>query len=345
MRGHICAIVAAAVMSAGASVAEPTYTLLGFDDLKGWAADDHQAALSTFLNTCGDIKDPEWANLCALAADVEDAKAFFELFFQPVLIEDGADMLFTGYYEPEIDGALSRGGPYQHPIYRVPDDLVPGEPYATRRELQEGDLLAGKGLEIAWLADPVDLFFLQVQGSGRIKLPDGGRLRVGYGGKNGREYSSVGLELVNRGVFEAHQVSADVIRNWVRENPEEGRELLWVNDSYVFFREVNEVPADKGPLGAMNRSITTMRSIAVDPTIVKLGAPVWIEKEGAEPLNRLMIAQDTGSAIKGAQRADIFFGTGDQAGRDAGRIKDGGRIVVLLPIQSAYAKLPAELID
>ena len=345
MLGRIYAIACLAVMSAGASLAQPTYTLLGFNDLKGWAADDHQAALSTFLNTCGDINDPEWSNLCDLAADVEDAKAFFELFFQPVLIEDGEPMLFTGYYEPEIRGSLTQGGIYQHPIYAVPDDLVVGQPYATRRELDEGALLAGRGLEIAWLADPVDLFFLQVQGSGRVKLPDGGGIRVGYGGKNGREYSSVGLELVNRGIYESHQVSADVIRNWVRDNPEEGRELLWVNDSYVFFREVSEVPADKGPLGAMNRSITTMRSIAVDPSIVKLGAPVWIEKEGADPLTRLMIAQDTGSAIKGAQRADIFFGTGPEAGRDAGRIKDGGRIVVLLPIQSAYAKLPADLIE
>lgn len=345
MLGRVCAIAGLAVMSAGASLAKPTYTMLGFDDLNGWAADDHQAALSTFLNTCRDIKDPEWESLCALAADAGDAKAFFELFFQPVLIEDGEPMLFTGYFEPEISGSLTQGGIYQHPIYAVPDDLVPGQTYASRRELDEDAVLAGRDLEIAWLADPVDLFFLQVQGSGRIKLPNGGRIRVGYGGKNGREYSSIGLELVRRGVYESHQVSADVIRNWVRDNPEEGRELLWVNESYVFFREVSEVPADKGPLGAMNRSITTMRSIAVDPSITKLGAPVWIEKEGADPLNRLMIAQDTGSAIKGAQRADIFYGTGDQAGRDAGRIKDAGRIVVLLPIQNAYAKLPAELIE
>jgi membrane-bound lytic murein transglycosylase A len=189
------------------------------------------------------------------------------------------------------------------------------------------------------------LFFLQVQGSGRVKLPDGGRIRVGYGGKNGRDYSSVGLEMVGRGIYDSHQVSAEVIQNWVRNNPEVGRELLWVNDSYVFFREVSEVPAAEGPLGAMNRSITTMRSIAVDPSIVKLGAPVWIEKEGADPLNRLMIAQDTGSAIKGAQRADIFYGTGDQAGTHAGRIKDTGRIVVLLPIQRAFAKLPKDLIE
>jgi membrane-bound lytic murein transglycosylase A len=161
-------------------------------------------------------------------------------------------------------------------------------------------------------------------------------MRVGYGGKNGRDYSSVGMALVDRGIFEPHQVSAAVIRNWVRQNRKEGRALLWENESYVFFREVSEVPADQGPLGAMNRSITQGRSIAVDPAFVALGAPVWIEKEGAEPMNRLMIAQDTGSAIKGAQRADIFFGTGDEAGAQAGQIKDGGRIVVLVPTTMAH---------
>lgn len=321
---------------------QPSYTLLTFDDLEGWAADDHAKALDVFRETCGDIADPEWAALCSFSAEVSDARAFFEMFFQPVLIEDGTDMLFTGYYEPEIAGALTQGGPYQYPIHAVPEDLVEGQPYLSRRELEQNGVLQGRGLEIAWLADPVDKFFLQVQGSGRIKLPDGTWLRVGYGGKNGREYSSVGVELVNRGTFEAHQVSADVIRNWVRNNPDEGRALLWTNDSYVFFREVSEVPPEKGPLGAMNRSVTAMRSIAVDPTITKLGAPVWIEKDGAAPLNRLMIAQDTGSAIKGAQRADIFFGTGEAAGRRAGRIKDGGRMIVLLPIQSAYAKLPED---
>lgn len=345
MLGRAATMGLVGLLTVGAAMAQPTYTLLDFEDLSGWASDDHQAALSVFRNTCGDIRDQEWESLCGLAADVTDAKAFFEVFFQPVLIEDDAEMLFTGYYEPEIKGALTRGGIYQHPIYRVPDDLITGEPYLSRRELEETEALADQGLEIAWLADPVDLFFLQVQGSGRIELPNGDRLRVGYGGKNGREYSSVGLELVNRGTYEAHQVSADVIRNWVRQNPEEGRELLWTNESYVFFREVNEVPPEKGPLGAMNRSITPMRSIAVDPSITKLGAPVWIEKEGETPLNRLMIAQDTGSAIKGAQRADIYFGTGDGAGRAAGRIRDGGRMVVLLPIQRAYAKLPDELIE
>ena len=198
----------------------------------------------------------------------------------------------------------------------------------------------GHGLEIAYIDDPVDVFFLQVQGSGRVRLDDGSAIRVGYGGKNGHDYRSVGQELIRRGIYQSHQVSAQVIKNWVRRNPDEGAELLRHNPSYVFFREVSEVPADKGPLGAMNRSITPMRSIAVDPKFTRLGAPVGIEKGGKDPLRRLMIAQDTGSAIKGAQRADIFYGTGRKAGLTAGKIKDPGRMIVLMPIQTAYALAP-----
>jgi membrane-bound lytic murein transglycosylase A len=200
--------------------------------------------------------------------------------------------------------------------------------------------MEGRGLEIAWVDDPVELFFLQIQGSGRVRFPDGRVVRVGYGGFNGHAYRSIGKEMVRRGIYEAHQVSAQVIRNWVKRNPGDGEELLYHNDSYVFFREVSEVPADQGPLGAMNRSITALRSIAVDPAFTPLGAPVWIEKEGAAPMRRLMVAQDTGSAIKGAQRADIFYGTGAKAGAAAGAVKDPGRLLVLLPIQRAYALLP-----
>jgi membrane-bound lytic murein transglycosylase A len=222
----------------------------------------------------------------------------------------------------------------------MPSEARRIRPWLTRREILTSGVMAGRGLEIAWVDDPVELFFLQIQGSGRIRYPDGGFIRVGYSGANGHPYRSIGKELVRRGVYQPHQVSAEVIKNWVRRNPLLGEQLLFHNNSYVFFREVSEVPADKGPLGAMNRSITTLRSIAVDPRFTPLGAPVWIEKNGKNPMNRLMIAQDTGSAIKGAQRADIFFGTGDQAGRTAGRIKDGGRMVVLMPIQRAYALLP-----
>ena len=332
----VLAALAPSFLITGAAMANPTYQLLQFDDLDGWADDDHQAAMDVFLSTCGDMRDPGWSSLCAVAGQGQEARSFFERFFTPVLIDDGQDALFTGYYEPELRGSLNRGGPYQYPLYRLPSN--PTE--FSRREIEETSAFEGQGLEIVWIDDPVDVFFLQVQGSGRVKLDTGGVIRVGYGGANGREYSSIGLELVSRGIYAAHQVSADVIRNWVRSNGEEGRQLLWANESYVFFREVNEVPADMGPLGAMNRSVTPMRTVAIDPAYIPYGAPVWIEKNGADPLNRLMVAQDTGSAIKGSQRADIFFGTGDIAGRDAGRIKDGGRLIVFMPIQSAYALLP-----
>lgn len=323
------------VALAGSVMAEPRYTRLTFDDLQGWRDDDHQAAFDVFTNSCQDLDDPQWAILCDFARTGPKPRDFFEKFFRPVLIEDGAPMLFTGYYEPQLPGSREWGGAYRYPVYGAPDDLISGEPYLTRREIDEDRALAGRGLELAWLTDPVDLFFLQVQGSGRISLPDGSVMRVGYAAKNGRRYSSIGAALVARGIFEPHQVSAAVIRNWVRQNRNEGRALLWENESYVFFREVSEVPAANGPLGAMNRSITAGRSIAVDPAFVSLGAPVWIEKAGAVPMNRLMIAQDTGSAIKGAQRADIFFGTGDAAGREAGKIKDSGRMVVLMPATMA----------
>ncbi|WP_439153671.1 murein transglycosylase A [Yoonia sp.] len=304
-------------------MAGPTYKRLRFDDLNGWAADDHSAAFAVFRVTSPDLTHP--------AGAVADPRNFFETHFDPVLVTDGAPMLFTGYFEPELQGARQRGGPYQHPVYALPDDLKPGAAYLTRRQIEDDMTLADKGLELAWLADPVDVFFLQVQGSGRICLPDGDLMRVGFAGKNGRDYSSVGKALIKRGIFTSDQVSATAIRNWIRQNPDAGRALLWENASYVFFREVSEIPAHLGPLGAMQRSITAGRSIAVDPAFTPLGAPVWVEKQGDDPIHRLMIAQDTGSAIKGAQRADIFFGTGDVAGRTAGSVKDGGRMIVLLP--------------
>ena len=329
-------LAAAMSMTAATSGAEtPRYSVLEFSELVGWDADDHAEALSVFRETCTDLKDEIWSSLCALAGHHEDPKLFFELFFRPVLIEDGDETLFTAYYEPEIDGSLTRGGPYQFAVYKRPPEMGGGLWY-TREQIESSGILEFRGLEIAWLAAPVERFFLQVQGSGRIKLPDGRAVRVGYGGKNGHEYRSVGKELVRQGIYQPHQVSAQVIKRWVRANPDAGKRLLWHNPSYVFFREVNEVPPEKGPLGAMNRSITAMRSIAVDPEFTPLGAPVWVEKGGAGAFRRLMIAQDTGSAIKGAQRADVFYGTGDAAGKRAGRVRDGGRMVTLLPIELAF---------
>jgi membrane-bound lytic murein transglycosylase A len=320
---------------------EPRYQILSFEDLEGWADDSHDHALSVFLNTCRDFDGPDWSALCKVARDTKDARQFFELFFRPIQItEPGKEALFTGYFEPELNGSPFPTTRYRFPVYKMPPEARKNRPWLSRRQILTSGVMDGRGLEIAWVDDPVELFFLQVQGSGRIRFEDGRMIRVGYRGANGHPYRSIGQELIRRGVYKSHQVSAQVIQNWVRRNPIDGQELLYHNDSYVFFREVSEVPSDKGPLGAMNRSITAMRSIAVDPAFTPLGAPVWVEKDGKAPLRRLMIAQDTGSAIKGAQRADVFIGTGDAAGREAGRMKDPGRMVVLMPIQRAYALLP-----
>ncbi|MCR8724481.1 murein transglycosylase A [Frigidibacter sp. ROC022] len=335
--GGAALLLAALMLVPMPAAADPQITILDFDALPGWPEDRLDRALTVFAETCDGLSGPDWRSVCNLARSNPDPRDFFELLFRPVLIEDGDPALFTGYYEPELHGALTPDDTYRFPIYSLPPDFTPGEPYPTRDEIEREKLLEGKGLEIAWVDDAVDAFFLQVQGSGRIVLPDGKVIRVGYAGKNGQPYRSIGQELVRRGVYKAHQVSASVIRNWVRRNGEEGLELLHHNPSFVFFRKVDEVPPEKGPLGAMNRSITAMRSIAVDPAFVPLGAPVWIDKGGEVPMRRLMVAQDTGSAIKGAQRADIFFGTGAEAGRKAGRVRDPGRLVVLLPIQRAYA--------
>lgn len=299
-----------------------THKKLRFEDLKGWADDDHQAALTVFRNTVDLIDGDAWRSIEGAAQTAADARTFFETCFDPVLIEDGQDMLFTGYYEPELSGALTQGGIYQHPIYAVPLDIA--LPYFTRRQIDEDQPLAARGLEIAWLADPVDVFFLQVQGSGRIRLPDGEMIRVGFAAKNGHPYTSIGKVLIGNGAIAPDQINPDTIRAWVQANGDAGRALLWENESYVFFREIGDVPIDQGPLGAMNRSITAGRSIAVDPEYTPFGAPVWIEKQG---MHRLMVAQDTGSAIKGAQRADIFCETG----AEAGRINDAGLMITLLP--------------
>jgi membrane-bound lytic murein transglycosylase A len=340
---RLAAVVLAATLGLLAMTAARAQ-ILEFEELDGWDRDDHRAALAVFRDTCALLKGPEWQPLCRLAADAGDsadeARGFFELLFKPVLIGT-PPALFTGYYEPELQGSLTRSGRFAWPIYARPPELRDGVQYLSRAQI-EGGALAGRGLEIAWLDDPVEVYFLQVQGSGRIVLPDGRVLRVGYGGRNGHAYRSIGQELIRRGTHSFDQVSAQEIKSWVRRNPGAGAALLHTNPSYVFFRKLKDLPPEKGPIGAMGRPITGMRSIAVDPAYVPLGAPVWIEKDGRDPLRRLMVAQDTGGAIKGAQRADIFFGTGRAAGEAAGTVKDGGRMLVLMPIERAFAMLSGE---
>lgn len=302
MRGLVARVFAVALALAGPATAglnEADVTILSFSDLEGWHGDDHKAALEVFLETCTMLDDPQWRPICNLGrAHKGPARQFFELFFRPVLIEDGKPPLFTAYYEPEIRGALQPSARYNVPVYRKPPELVSGTRWLTREKIETSDVLKGRGLEIAWVEDPVELQFLQIQGSGRIRLADGSSIRLGYGGSNGHPFRSLGDELVRRGIYNKHQVSASVIKAWVRRNPVEGIELLRHNESYVFFREVGHVPANKGPLGAMNRSITAHRTVAVDPEYTPLGAPVWVEKRGANPFDRLMVAQDTGSDRK-----------------------------------------------
>ena len=210
MRGGFMAAVLAVASMTNAPAKATTQTVLEFSDLQGWEADDHGAALSVFRDTCADLTEPDWRTLCQTAADWTDSpKRFFELHFAPVLIEDGKPMLFTAYYEPELKGSRYRGGPYQHPLYALPEDAPKGSPFLTRAQIEETDALRGRGLEIAYIDDPVDAYFLQVQGSGRVALDDGSAIRVGYAGKNGHPYRSVGQELIARGHMEEHQASAE----------------------------------------------------------------------------------------------------------------------------------------
>lgn len=299
-------------------------TDLTFGDLDGWASDDLSEAFSVFRVTAADV--PGWGRIAAQAAGAADARAFFEGIFRPVLIDDDAPGLFTGYYEPELAGSRVRTAEFVHPVYALPEDARTHD----RAAIVAG-ALAGRGLEIAWLEDAAEAFFLQVQGSGRIVFSDG-VLRVNFAGGNGRAYRSIGKELVAQGVFTVETVTAEGIKDWIRANPEEGARLMDMNPSWVFFRVVDVDPG-LGPLGCMGKPVTAMRSVAVDPAVVPLGAPVWVEAGG---FRRLMVAQDKGGAIKGAQRADIFFGTGAEAGRAAGAFHHGGRMVVLMPREGEY---------
>jgi membrane-bound lytic murein transglycosylase A len=315
--------------------------MLDFEALDGWRDDNHAEALATFLRTCDLIDAPDWRPICAVAADVpqddESARSFFELFFKPVVVGK-PPALFTGYFEPELDGSPVRSGRFKYPIFRRPPELQDGVVFHSREAIENG-AISGRGLELAWLDDPVDVYFLQVQGSGRIRMTDGTVMRVGYAGANGHSYRSIGQEMVRRGTHSLDQVSAPEIASWVRGNPAAGKQLLYTNPSYVFFRKIGTLAPEDGPIGAMGRSIATLRSVAIDPKFTPLGAPVWVEKDGRDPIRRLMVAQDTGGAIKGMQRADIFYGTGDGAGDAAGTIKDPGRMVLLLPIDRAFAML------
>lgn len=337
-------------------------------DLPGWGSDELAPALAALLESCKASKSALPAALCADAAKQVGAgngglQQFFETRFVPhqVVNADGTrEGLITGYYEPLLKGSRKRSKIYAWPIHGVPDDLLTidlGEhypelkgarlrgrlegrkvvPYWSREELTQRDRQMGREA-LFWLADPIEAFFLQVQGSGRIDLDDGTRVRVAYADQNGHPYRSIGRWLVDKGELKVEQASLDGIRNWARANPSRLDELLNANPSYVFFREVAGANAragkDIGPAGTLGVPLTPGRSIAVDPRAIPLGAPVWLAAThpgSGKPLQRLMNAQDTGGAIKGGVRADFFWGFGAEAGALAGRMRPSGRLWVLLP--------------
>ena len=303
-----------------------------------------------------------WQSTCSEAVRITEptdaaVRQFFETNFVPYRVASGdgaAQGLVTGYYEPLLRGSRAKGSPFVHPLYAPPDDLLVIDlaainpdlknmrlrgrldgrrvvPYYSRAEI-DGGIAPVAGKEIVWVDDPIEAFFLQVQGSGRVKLENGELLRVSYADQNGHPYHSIGRWLVDQGELPLSDASMQGIQNWARSNPQRLSELLNQNPSYVFFRELPN--ADGGPPGAQGVPLTPERSIAVDPRFIPLGAPVWLattRPNSIVPLERLVVAQDTGGAIRGAVRADFFWGFGPDAGREAGRMRQQGRMWVLLP--------------
>jgi membrane-bound lytic murein transglycosylase A len=285
---------------------------------EGWDRDDHAAAWAAFCTSAA-AAGPPWA---ALAEEEGDARATFGRLFAPAPPVEG---LLTGYWEPEIAAALAPSPGFAAPLLGLPPG--PG-PFPDRAGVMAGALSAHA---LAWAADPLDAFLLEVQGSGRLRLPDGSVRRIGYAGRNGHPYRSIGQALVARGAVAPEAVSAQAIRAWARAHPGDLPALLALNPSVVFFRWL-DLPPDLGPLGTLGVPLLPGRSLAVDPAHVPLGAPVWVEAEDEPGFPRLMVAQDTGGAIKGAGRADAFLGWGAAAGERAGRLRARARLTVLRPV-------------
>ena len=286
----------------------------------------------------------DWQPLCTEALSVQpvDAAAFFRDRFDWARVGPG-EAFATGYYEPEIAGSRVQAPEFPVPVYAIPPDLIrctrpdgaAGRGridesgvcvlYHDRGAIDDG-VLAGRGLEIAWAADPIEMFFLHIQGSGRLKLADGGVMRIGYAGQNGREYVGIGRLLRERGILPAGGASMQGIVEWMRANPEEGRALMRENLSYIFFKELT----GPGPLGALNVPVTPRGTVAADPKFVPLGAPVFLTLDRREA-SGLWVAQDTGGAIKGANRFDTFWGAGTSAETIAGGMSAKGQALILLP--------------
>jgi membrane-bound lytic murein transglycosylase A len=358
-------------------------TPVAFTDVPGWQQDHLSAAMTALRRECAVIatlpadtelggevpatrpggRAGDWRPLCAATAavapgDEAGARAVLERTLQPYAINDNgqAEGLFTGYYEPEVAGAMRRGGRYQTPLLRRPADLVRVDlgdfsrdlkghtiegrvsgprlmPYYDRAGIEAG-ALDGQKLALMYLADPIDAFFLQIQGSGRVRTADGQIVRVTYDAQNGRPYVPIGRLLVERGALARDKVSMQSIRAWLEGHPDQAQALMDANPSYVFFRRIPGLPANEGAPGALHVPLTPERSLAVDRRFIPLAAPVFVATsdplDGA-PWQHLLLAQDIGGAIKGPVRGDIFFGWGADAERLAGTMQQKGAAYLLLP--------------
>ena len=366
------------LLSSMATSSAPILEKVEFSSLWSWTDDNHAAAMAAFQRSCREILDrgsafsrsvrfggrrEDWAEVCAAAYVASNPREFFESHFTAyrVIDPDRPEGLFTGYFEPEVEGSQVPDGIFRVPLYRKPEDLVSFDtieqsqtglaygrrvnggplPYFTREEIETG-ALAGRELEIVWLKDWADAFFIQVQGSGRVHLPDGSTLRLSYAAKSGQPYTGIGAVLVQRGAFAHEDMSMKAIRDWIRKNPGESRSLMWLNKSFIFFREAYLADSSLGPLGAQHVQLTPLRSLAVDRSIWMFGTPIWLETTFTENhdtasqfFRRLLIAQDTGSAIAGPTRGDVFWGFGEVASGPAGHMKSSGTMIVLLPTQVA----------
>ncbi len=327
---------------------------ISFNEIAGWTDDKHAEALFAFRRSCPKltagretkiatdggfktITPGEWKRICDHAAAVKAgddraARSFFEENFRPLVVRVPGK--FTGYFEPEMRGSKVPSRLFTVPVYRRPPDLT-DKPFYTRAEIEQG-ALKGKGLEIAYVQDPVALFEVQVQGSGRIALAEGGVMNLGFDGSNNRPYTTVGNVLIEMGVFKSKEEATwPAIRDWMKRNPQQARDVMRRNERYIFFKDTRT----GGAIGAEGVQITAQRSLAVDTAFTPYGTPIWIDtvrpvlrKPGAtDPYRRLMIAQDAGAAIQGPARGDVFYGAGAQAAEWAGRMNSDGRAIVLVP--------------
>lgn len=344
------------------------YERAAWHELPGWAQGKHLASLRAFISGCASVQSrPPWQAVCADARNAgghdDTARVFFETRFSAYRIfapDGGGEGLVTGYYEPILQGRRERSERFRYPVYSAPEDLIVVDladlhpelrhlrlrgrlqgrrlvPYYARADI-DASAAAFSAKPLVWVADAVDLFFMQIQGSGQIAFASGERMRLGFADQNGHPYRSIGRTLVERGELKLEQTSMQSIKAWAAANPGKLKDALDSNPSYVFFRELPLTPqaagyAD-GPPGALGAALSAGYSVAVDPRTIPLGAPVFLATtfpSSSKPLERLMIAQDTGGAIRGAVRADFFWGTGDEAGAQAGRMRQQGKMWLLWP--------------